>query len=72
MPLVCRIFPLLGPGVDVSVSVDLLEKYTALLKVTDSDLKPLEYIANELQTRSKELRSHANAVGTAVMNKKNG
>eukprot|EP01035_Chromulina_nebulosa_P018913 gene18913-24717_t len=37
-------------NVDVSVSIDVLEKYTMLLKVIDVDMKPLEYIATELQS----------------------
>jgi hypothetical protein len=52
-------------GVDVSVSVDISEKYTAMVKLVDTDVKPLEYIANELQMRSKEIRTHASNVASA-------
>jgi len=52
------------PGVDVSVSVDISEKYTAMVKVIDADVKPLEYIANELQSRAKELRQHSSNVAS--------
>lgn len=52
------------PGVDISVSVDIADKYTSMVKVVDVDVKPLEYIANELQTRSKEIRQHSSNIAT--------
>ena len=44
------------PGVDISVSVDTTDKDTLMVKIVDADVKPLDYIAQELQTKSKELR----------------
>ena len=42
-------------NVDVSVSVDLSETETVMLKIEDSDSKPVEFIASELQSRSRYL-----------------
>lgn len=43
-------------GVDISVSVDTTEKDSVMVKIEDADLKPLDYIADELQKKSKLLR----------------
>jgi hypothetical protein len=43
-------------GVDVSVSVDTTEKDSVMVKIENADLKPLDYIADELQKKSKLLR----------------
>ena len=56
-------------NIDLSVSIDIIDKYTLLLKINDTELKSLEYIAYELSTRAKELRTIAsNASKTAKEN----
>lgn len=42
--------------VDVSVSAELFENETVVLKIEHADLKPIDYIATELKTRAQHLR----------------
>lgn len=50
-------------GVDIGVSFDLVQRggRTVILKVVDADLKPIEYITEEVQKRHRELRNKTNA-----------
>ncbi len=43
--------------VDVSVGVDISDAESVVLKVTDAGVKPVEYLADEMQTTSKALRA---------------
>jgi hypothetical protein len=47
-------------GVDVSVSLELFENETVVIKLDNADAKPIDYIATEMQTRTQELRDGTN------------
>lgn len=49
-------FPCLRAGVDISASVDIAEAETVMLKIADADKKPVEYMAQELQKMTKEIK----------------
>lgn len=43
-------------GVDIGVSMELFENETVVMKIIDAELKPVDYIADEMKTRTKEMR----------------
>ena len=43
-------------GVDIGVSMELFENETVVVKVSEADFKPVDYIADELLNRIKDLR----------------
>ena len=43
-------------GASISVSVDINERDSAMVKIDDADVKPIDYLAEELQSHSKVLR----------------
>ena len=49
-------YPKKCSGVDISLAVDITEKDSVMMKLVDVDIKSLDYIADELQTRTKELK----------------
>jgi pyruvate/2-oxoglutarate dehydrogenase complex dihydrolipoamide acyltransferase (E2) component len=46
-----------SPRVDLSLSIDINESQTITYKIEDADIKPLEYLADELLTKSQQLRN---------------
>lgn len=49
-------YPAKKQGVDVSMSLDINDKDTVLLKIDDADMKSIDSITNEISYRSKVLR----------------
>jgi hypothetical protein len=45
------------PAVDVSVSIEVHEAQSVMMKVADADAKPVEYIAEEILNHAKDLRN---------------
>lgn len=45
-----------SPAVDMSVSIDLSDTETVLLKIVDADIKPVDYISSEVIRRAKNAR----------------
>lgn len=42
-------------GVDVSLTLDLMENDTVVMKIENADLKPIDYMADEIKKRKQEL-----------------
>jgi len=53
-------YPSKTPGIDVSVALESPTKDTVMMKVVDAEIKPTEYIAEEIKTRGKEIREGGN------------
>lgn len=49
-------YPAKKQGVDLSLSLDISDKDTVLLKIDDADMKSIDTITNEISYRSKVLR----------------
>lgn len=49
-------YPKKSPGVDISLAIDTSPKDSVMVKLVDADVKSLDYIADELQVKTKELR----------------
>ncbi len=56
-----KFYPVKQPGVDLSVSYEVSEKETVVLKINDADAKPLELITDEINTRGLAIRKTGKA-----------
>lgn len=53
-----------SPRVNVSISIDINERQTVIYKIEDADIKPVEYIADEIMQKAAQLRGNSNTNGT--------
>ena len=60
------------PGVNVSLSLDVNELETGIMKVEDAAVKPVDYLSNEILTRTKEIRDRVQATKSGQTDAKTG